>query len=289
MARAGLRLHHYLRQLGSSPFSVTDVRRSSIRRFGIVCARPVRLESLSDWAANVLLFIPFGYLLMAALTSDRSLEIGLFSLPWWWSPACALLSVSVEFAQLFVPERVSSLNDIVAETTGGILGVRLLWLGIGRQLTAWSACRGKRTRCRRPVPVELLLGLSPCCPDHAPPACPSILTLSPHALWHKYRDGRVRPVPFFPWLGVFETIQKQLHQIAYYAPVGLILTGLPGRRWRELSGWQWVLLVGLGLAGFIEFGQLFCHRPCQRCRRRVWRRRSVCFSGWMLRTDGSPL
>ena len=224
----------------------------ALRRFGSVCDQPVRLDSLADWAANVLLFIPFGYLLMAALTSDRSWAIVL-SAPLLVVPSCTLLSASLEFTQLFVPQRVSSLNDIVAETSGGLIGV-LLWLGLGRQLTAWARGRGRGLTAAA-FPIELLVGyLLVLTMLHL---LPFDLTLSPRELWHKYRDGRVRPVPFFPWLGGFETLQKQLHQIAFYAPVGLILAGFPGRRWRAPSGWPWVLLAGFGLAGFIEFGQLF--------------------------------
>jgi glycopeptide antibiotics resistance protein len=64
--------------------------------------------------ANVVFFVPVGFLLGL-----------LFSHRWWWLaiPASGLLSASVEAAQgAFLPGRVSSVADVVANTTGGLVG-----------------------------------------------------------------------------------------------------------------------------------------------------------------------
>ena len=37
------------------------------RRWAEVCAQPIRVESRSDWAANILLFVPLGFFGMAGL------------------------------------------------------------------------------------------------------------------------------------------------------------------------------------------------------------------------------
>jgi VanZ family protein len=59
-------------------------------------------------------------------------------------------------------------------------------------------------------------------------------------------------------------VRKQIENVAYFLPFGLLLSGLPGARWRGPEGWRWALAVGLGLAGLIEFMKLFVlSRHCE--------------------------
>jgi glycopeptide antibiotics resistance protein len=215
----------------------------------------VRIESRSDWAANILLFIPLSYLFLAALAVDR---------PWWVGlvaalvvlPGCTLLSAAVEFTQLYFPPRVSSLNDVVAESIGGFLG-GLLWLVGGQGITRWLrqvwAILGSQGSAVRLLPayVVFLMLLH---------AMPLDLTLSPVEIYHKYRDGRIQLVPFANrQADPFELVQKDLTNVAYFLPVGLLLSGLSGPAWQKWRGGLRVLGLGLGLAGLIEFGQLFVY------------------------------
>ncbi|WP_158590150.1 VanZ family protein [Amnibacterium setariae] len=67
-----------------------------------------------EFSANVVFFVPFGFLLGL-----------LFPYRFWWLAIAggALLSVAVETAQgLFLPGRVSSAQDVVANTTGAVIG-----------------------------------------------------------------------------------------------------------------------------------------------------------------------
>lgn len=110
------------------------------RRWQEVCSQPVRVESRSDWAANILLFIPLGFLGMAALCADRRRTAD-----WWAVPTaavCSGFSCLLEFLQLYFPPRTSSLDDIVAESIGAVVGI-VLWVAAGRRLTrgaraAWA-------------------------------------------------------------------------------------------------------------------------------------------------------
>jgi hypothetical protein len=63
--------------------------------------------------ANVILFIPVGWL--AARTLPLPFAIA----------APLLLTVSIEFAQLFLPGRVSDPRDLVANSVGALLGIGL--------------------------------------------------------------------------------------------------------------------------------------------------------------------
>jgi VanZ family protein len=62
--------------------------------------------------------------------------------PWQWREArmafllVALYAASDEFHQLFVPSRQALVIDVMIDTTGGIVGLLLLW-GAGRALKKW--------------------------------------------------------------------------------------------------------------------------------------------------------
>jgi len=62
--------------------------------------------------------------------------------PWQWREArmafllVALYAASDEFHQLFVPSRQALAIDVMIDTTGGIVGLLLLW-GAGRVLKKW--------------------------------------------------------------------------------------------------------------------------------------------------------
>jgi VanZ family protein len=62
--------------------------------------------------------------------------------PWSWQPAraalliVALYSASDEFHQLFVPTRTSLVSDVFIDTTGGAIGLLVIW-GLGRWRKRW--------------------------------------------------------------------------------------------------------------------------------------------------------
>lgn len=75
-----------------------------------------------EWLSNVLMFTPGGFLL-TLLLRNRTRR---------WVPLLALATTAcIEFTQLWMPGRTSSLWDIVANTLGGTLGwaaaLAILW------------------------------------------------------------------------------------------------------------------------------------------------------------------
>ena len=62
--------------------------------------------------------------------------------PWDWADArfavlfVALYAASDEFHQLFVPNREGRVTDVLIDTSGGIIGLCLLW-GLGRFSRKW--------------------------------------------------------------------------------------------------------------------------------------------------------
>ena len=82
------------------------------------------VESRADWIANGVLYVPIGFLtahlLLQRFGSKQS--IFAFFLAILFSIALAL---GVEFSQIFFPPRTVSLNDLLAEFIGSLLGVML--------------------------------------------------------------------------------------------------------------------------------------------------------------------
>lgn len=87
-----------------------------------------------EFAANILLFIPFGIVL--ALRLHRSL--------WWLTvPIAAAASGLVELAQgALLPQRVADLSDVIVNTSGALIGAVLV-------LFVWSARRRRALRTDR--------------------------------------------------------------------------------------------------------------------------------------------
>ena len=95
------------------------------------------IGSRADWVANILLFVPLAFLWLGLLWPRRSriaqaIVSGVVLL------GGVGLSAAIEFTQIFFPPRTVSLNDIIAETLGTIIGI-VLWWSTGRRVMAWLA------------------------------------------------------------------------------------------------------------------------------------------------------
>jgi len=95
--------------------------------------------SRSDFASNVLLFIPIGLFVCAAIDTSWPGVRG-------WSPLAVLaltmlLSLFLEFAQALVPSRTSSIVDVLAETLGASTGLVIWRLASGRLEAGLAAAR----------------------------------------------------------------------------------------------------------------------------------------------------
>ncbi len=82
--------------------------------------------SRADWVANIVLYIPLAFALSANFNRVQSL-LGRLLVAILVLAFCLLVAVAVEFTQLFFPPRTVSLNDLIAEAIGSLIGV-LSWL-----------------------------------------------------------------------------------------------------------------------------------------------------------------
>lgn len=86
--------------------------------------------ALVEFTANIVLFVPVGVLFALLLGWRR----------WWLAVLLGIaLTASIEFAQLFLRDRVADQRDIVSNSVGAIIGVVLVLAA-----TAWRLKRPAR-------------------------------------------------------------------------------------------------------------------------------------------------
>ena len=151
-----------------------------------------RIDSHADFLANVLLMMPAGCFAAGACLQDRRgrprrtvLTMAALGI------AAAVFSAAVEITQLFLPARVMSPSDVVAETIGVLAGA-LGWLAGGDATRA--ALRRVRPTVRLDRGRRLLLGYVVFLLGWR--LAPLDLTLDPVALHRKYLEGKVLVLTF---------------------------------------------------------------------------------------------
>lgn len=88
--------------------------------------------NLLEFVANVLLFLPFGVFFVLLFGRGR----------WWLAILLGIaLTAGIEFAQQFIPNRVSDVRDIVSNSMGAVIGTVFALV-----VTAAKARRLRRAR-----------------------------------------------------------------------------------------------------------------------------------------------
>ncbi|MCZ8174269.1 MAG: VanZ family protein [Burkholderiaceae bacterium] len=203
--------------------------------------------SRTDLAANFLLTVPlaFGAAYLLGTLASRAWRWGLTTLLW---PAMLLLSVGVEYGQVFFPPRTPSWTDVAMQVLGSTTGMALYAL-LGerarRWLAAFSAGLPAVDRLQRGLLAYLVLFL-------AWQLMPLDLSLNPVDLYRKWRDGRVLlPFSSLP-PGVFDAGWQIGADLLLWMPVGA-LGWLTLRQTRPAG----LALRALALVLVVEVLQLF--------------------------------
>jgi len=206
------------------------------------------IGSRADWVANILLFIPLAFLWVGVLSVERNLARNIIT-----SCAvflfCILLCFSIEFTQLFFPPRTVSINDIIAESLGAVIGVAGWWTFGGRVLTflgKWVAAESaeKKTSLYLYVYLAGIFFYS---------VMPLDLTLSAVELYHKWNEGRIILIPF---TGLRESFIENLYEwgseILLWVPVSILW-----KRSTTVNKTSQLLFKVFSAVVAIEFFQLF--------------------------------
>jgi glycopeptide antibiotics resistance protein len=205
-------------------------------------------QSRTDLAANFLLSVPlaFGAAYLVSSVASRNWRWGLNTLLW---PALVLLSVGVEFGQVFFPPRTPSWTDVAMQVLGSTAGLAL-YAGFGARAHGLVATLSARLpvaqRLERWLFVYLLLLL-------VWQMMPLDLSLSLVELYRKWRDGRVLLLPFTALpAGTWEALYEIGTDVLLWLPVGALW-------WLSLKrpGLTGVLGRGVAVVAAVEFAQLF--------------------------------
>lgn len=215
----------------------------------------IGLGERADWIANGVLYAPVGLLTTFVLNRRWNLSLSI-------SAALALLlgaglAVGIEFAQLFFPPRTVSINDLLAEVLGCVLGavlaVVLIRGGGEALLVRLQGARRRQLEALWPLGVVVLLTAS---------LFPFDVLISSEEIFSKVRG------PFWGWWraplfaddGWALTLTRLLAEALVVAPLGALwgrqrlsdpvlpsVEGLVGRG----------LLIGLALGFALEVCQWF--------------------------------
>lgn len=246
-----------------------------------------------DWVISTALFTLIGFLLMAAIGVDRPRHVGLLAAP-FVVLGCALLCFAIEFAQVYFPPRTVSLNDILFEMFGVLLG-SAAWLTVGQSIVDWLRQLGSGTSVAG-LAARLLPGYL---------AALATVRLMPFdfivgfdELERKYTDGRIL---FFPWDGdnssIGQVLLKSAVNLASFVPVGVLLslgrTRAGPRFSRALLAASWAAPVIIEVLQLFVFSRSFeafdiatgligvhCGRVLGRAIR-TWRREPVSPLTWI--------
>ena len=203
----------------------------------------------SDWAANILLFVPIGFCWSGGLLRrGRSFAARLAGSALILAGA-VLLSLLCEFLQLWFPPRLTSVSDVAAQFIGAALGIAGWW-GFGRILTAWleTAVLGQSPPSRIDFALQAyVLGLV------IYSLLPFDFTISPAELYHKYREGKVELLPQVQDFAGLERVRTRVLDALSFVPVGLLVGRL-----RIGSASARLGLGGLFVAA-VEFAQLLVY------------------------------
>ena len=202
----------------------------------------------TDLAVNFLLMVPlaFGAAYLLATLASRGWRRGLTVLLW---PALAVLSVAVEYGQMFLPPRVPSWTDVAMQLLGSAIGLGLHALLGERARSLVAGLSGRLPplqRLHHGLIVYLLVLL-------ISQLMPLDLSISPVELYRKWRDGRVVLLPFSALPpGLFDAGWQLGADLLLWLPVGALWWLAPGR-----PGWPALVARALALVLVVELLQVF--------------------------------
>jgi len=224
----------------------------AMARFRHVPYLEIGLHHRADWVSNILLFIPLTYLWTGVLTLNRR------SRGWRWIAgvsvvsAAAVMSVALEFTQVWFPPRTVSQNDIIAETLGAVVGT-LLWLGTGQATAEWLGRYSRHAHARRQIDW-LLEAYFVAFLIYA--VLPLDLTISAGELWAKFRDGHVTIVPFTDVGLSWEDLYGVVRDVVVFIPIGMLLATWRMPADRPVRTIGLTMLLGAAVAVAVESAQL---------------------------------
>jgi VanZ family protein len=225
----------------------------AVHEFADALSGTLIVDSRTDFVTNILLTIPLAYFTCAAFMTDRRGYLRRSVAVFLTLALCSILSVGVEFAQVFSRGRTDSLSDIVAQEAGSVVGV-VMWLLVGNRVTGWL--RESLRERRQPAMIQRIL-LAYCVVFAIAQVMPLDLTLSLGQLAQKYRRGMILLRPFaYHHPSTFDMWWDYLGDVVLNIPVGAAAL-LLWTKDRTRRGAFVAFAFGVAAVGLVEFAQVF--------------------------------
>lgn len=207
------------------------------------------IGSRADWVANILLFIPLTFLWAAFF--HQNLARFRYVIALMILIIAAGLSVSIEFTQIFFPQRTVSINDIIAEITGAIAGL-VIWRCYGHHFNTWfkrwSTNRAPAGRYEQLlyIYIAIIFGYN---------LLPLDLTNSPVEIYHKWVEGKIHIIPFFSSFehGISSFLYGIFVDIIIWVPVSFLWILSAKKTLGQAFKWSWFSAL------LLEFLQIFVY------------------------------
>lgn len=227
----------------------------AIERFRAIEYLNLDIRERADFIENLILFVPISFCWLAAMAVDRRRKAAVMFMAFGVALSGVAMSVALEFVQLWFPPRTVSLNDILAESIGTLLGVGL-WLAMGPSITAWL--RRYSSSAGRKAHMDWLLeayfvGLL------VASVVPFDLVLNVEELVLKYEEGKLVFMPLFSGATGFDAVLWLVGQAAVFIPVGILLATWRVPAGQPLRGIAASAALGGLVAATMELAQVFIY------------------------------
>ena len=173
------------------PFNVNQLSMAdAMQAFSQLKKLDFGIVNRSDWFTNFLLFMPLSYLLLFIIERQKVPFLRVLQLLF----ICAglmLLSMGIEFAQLFLNERVSSFKDVIAQLLGMLLSyvvylfTRVKFIQVVNKLNRYGGKNKWITYANVTLAVLVIYSLMPL-----------DLSISPVEIYNKWQEDRISIIPF---------------------------------------------------------------------------------------------
>ncbi len=215
--------------------------------FKALTLRGFEIRSRADLGANFLLMVPAGFFGMGLVwPNSRSLLGASLGILVW--VVCLGFSFTSEFGQIFFLSRMPSLSDIAMQSMGSFAGIAIWWLW-GPIIWARLFESNKRAGSMNPgekilwayLIVLILYNL-----------IPLDVRISPVAIYHKFKAGRIILIPFtFVYDSFAEFVYSSVTDCLIWVPVGFLRV-FSGRK-RPFHAWLWTVTAVVAVEGVQVF------------------------------------
>lgn len=209
--------------------------------------------SRADWAINGLITLPLGFCSLGALLAGRRTGVRSMATALLVLVGVICLSVTVELGQLWLEGRVTSLQDVAAQTIGAAGGIIGYLIG-GQPFDEWAAEfvseRGPEDRTQWVLQAYVvgLFGYS---------MLPLDVVMSPGELARKFDSGRIELIPFtYPYPSLLDALYGYATQAILAVPIGMLGGIAYRRRGDQPRPFLVAVLWAVGVLIAIEAAQL---------------------------------